>query len=244
MTGKQFLTVLGAVVLVLVAGGIYTVVHPDKAHGGPQPSQAITVAGTGTVTTTPDRADFSFGTHTQRKTAKAAAAATAVKMQKIIDALKKAGLEKRDIQTQQVSIYAQYTSGGTLEGYIASNSVVAKIRNIDRAGVVIDAAVAAGSTNVWGPSLFRSDQQTLARSALKAAVSDARAKAQAIAAASGTSVGRVVSVIEHGAIAPAAPAAATTGSTTGGVPAPSVPTPVQPGEQSVEATVSVTFAAP
>ena len=47
MTGKHFALVLGAVVLTLAAGGIYTVVHPDRAHGGAPPSQAITVTGTG-----------------------------------------------------------------------------------------------------------------------------------------------------------------------------------------------------
>jgi uncharacterized protein len=139
----------------------------------------------------------------------------------------------------------QTVRGGssTLTGYIASNSVIAKVRNIERAGTVIDAAVNAGSTNVWGPSWFRSDRQRLERNALRAAVSDARAKAQAIAASSGTSVGRVLSVIEHGAIAYTPPTGGTTSATTGATGQVTVP-PIQPGEQSVQATVSVTFAAP
>src|SRR5438045_618460 len=104
MTGKGFAAILGAVVLVLVAGGIYTVIHPDKARGGPQPSQVITVAGTGVVTTTPDRADFWFGVQTDRPTAKGASAATAARMREIIDALKNFGIAGRDIQTQGIWI--------------------------------------------------------------------------------------------------------------------------------------------
>jgi uncharacterized protein len=242
MTGKGFAAVLGATVVLLAAGGIYATVRPDKAHGGPQPSQVITVAGTGIITTTPDRADFSFGVSTDRATAKDALAVTAERMQRIINALKAAGIQARDIQTQQVSIGTRYDSG-VIVGYIASNSVIAKVRDIDKAGPVIDSAVDAGATGVWGPSFFRSDQQQLARNALRAAVSDARAKAQALAAASGASVGRVVSVIEHGAISPGGVTGGVAGSTgsSGGIA--SVPTPVLPGEQSVTATVSVTFAA-
>src|SRR5712691_7442129 len=187
MTGKRFTAILGAVALLLAAGGIYATVHPDKAHGGPQPAQVITVAGTGVVTTTPDRADFSFGVSTDRLTATGALAATAQQMQRVINALKASGIEARDIQTQQVSIATRYDAG-TIVGYTASNSVIAKVRDIDKAGAVIDAAVEAGATNVWGPSFFRSDHQQLTRSALRAAVSDARAKAQAVAAASGVSV--------------------------------------------------------
>ena len=243
MTGKHFALVLGAVVLTLAAGGIYTVVHPDKAHGGAPPSQAITVAGTGVVITTPDRADFSFGVQTQRATAKGATAATAARMQRIINALKAFGIDARDIQTQQVSVYAQYANS-VLDGYTASNSVTVKVRDIDKAGAVIDLAVDAGATNVYGPSMFRTDRQLQARNAIRAAVSDARAKAQAVAAASGATVGRVVAVIENGAIP-----APVSGTTTQPAPprraarARTVPTPVQPGEQSIEVTVSATFVA-
>jgi uncharacterized protein len=240
MTGKHVVGVLGAVLLALAAGGIYTVVHPDKAHGGSPPSQTITVMGTGVVTATPDRADFSFGVHAQRQTAKGAVAATAVKMQRVINALKDYGIPARDLQTQGVSVYASYVND-VLSGYNASNSVTVKVRDIDKAGVVIDVAVNAGATSVWGPSLFRTDRQLQARNAIRAAVNDARAKAEAAAAASGATVGRLVGVTEGGAVPTAG--SGTTGATTGAVAMPSVPTPVQPGEQSFEVTVSATFVA-
>jgi uncharacterized protein YggE len=241
MTGRLFASVTAGVVLLLILLGAYSAVHPDKARGGPAPTQAITVTGTGVVTTTPDRADFSFGVHTQRDSAKAATAANAVRMQRVVNSLRASGIASRDIQTQQVSISPQYDNTGIVR-YSASNSVIAKIRDIDTAGAVIDAATGAGATSVYGPSFFRSDQQTLLRTALREAIADARAKAQAIAAGSGGTVGRVLSVVEQGAIPPAG--GGTTGSTgtTGGV-AVSPPTPVHPGEQSVQDTVTATFAA-
>jgi uncharacterized protein len=192
------------------------------------------------VTATPDRADFTFGVHALRQTAKGAVAATAVKMQRVINALKDYGVATRDLQTQGISVYASYAND-VLSGYNASNSVTVKVRDIDKAGVVIDVAVNAGATSVWGPSLFRTDQQLQARSAIRAAVNDARAKAEAAAAASGATVGRLVGVTEGGAVP--TPGTGTTGATTGVVAMPSVPTPVQAGEQSFEITVSATFVA-
>jgi uncharacterized protein YggE len=242
MTGRQFATAIGAVVLLLALLGAYAAVRPDKARGGPAPTQVISVTGTGVVTTTPDRADFSFGVQTQRDSARAAAAANADQMQRVINALRASGIAGRDIQTQQVSISARYDNTG-LVGYTASNSVTAKIRAIDTAGAVIDAATAAGASNVYGPSFFRSDRQTLVRTALRGAIADARAKAQAIAAGSDATAGRVLSVIEQGAIPPSG--TGTTGSTTTGSTGVTgvTPTPVQPGEQAIQDTVSVTFAA-
>ena len=65
---------------------------------------------------------------------------------------------------------------------------------------------------------------------------------QAIAAGSGATVGRVLSVIEHGAIPPAS--GGTTGTTTTGTTSvASIPTPVNPGEQSIQDTITATFAA-
>jgi uncharacterized protein YggE len=240
VTPKGFFAVLGAVVLLLAAGGIYSVVRPPKAHGGATPSQVITVTGTGVVTTTPDRANFSFGVQTERDKAAAAMAATAARLQKVIDTLKGKGVQPSEIQTQYISI-SQHWEVGSVVGYIASNSVVARIRDLSRAGILIDAAVDAGANSVNGPSFYRADSQELAKTALRAAVADARAKARAIAAASGVSLGRVLAVIESGAVQPSS---GTTGGTTGTTSITSVPTPVLPGEQAVSSTISVTFAAP
>lgn len=244
MTGKQFASVLGIVLLLLVLGGIYSVVRPNEAHGGGSAPSSITVLGSGSVQTSPDRARFSFGVTTERKTAAAASSATALRIRRVANALLKEGVDSKDIQTEGIWISPHYDAG-SFDGYDASNAVVANIRNLDSAGSVIDAATAAGATMVYGPALFRSDRQSLARAALRAAVADARAKAEGIAASTGQSVGRVVSVVEGGAVPPSGAGATTTtgGTTTGTTTTGSIPMPIYPGQQSVDATVSVTFTA-
>lgn len=108
-----------------------------------------------------------------------------------------------------------------------------KVRDLGRAGRIVDAAVAAGATGVSGPSLFSGDQSGLYEAALKAAVTQAKAKAQALAEATGTSLGRVTAVVEGGGQTPIPLAGGTDA-------APSVP--IEPGTQEISATVSVTFA--
>jgi uncharacterized protein YggE len=241
VTPKLFGSVIGFVVVAIAVGGVYTVVQPNTAQGGPSAASSITVLGTGTVTTTPDRARFSFGVQNQRKTAAGASSATAARIQRVTKALLAAGVDASDLRTEGIWISPYYDSGG-FAGFSASNSVSANIRDVEGSGKVLDAATNAGATYVYGPTLFRSDRQSIARAALRAAVADARAKAEGIAAASGSTVGRVLSVVEGGAIAPSGSVTGTTGTTTTGTTGGTTPQPVFAGQQEIEANVSVTFA--
>jgi uncharacterized protein YggE len=121
-----------------------------------------------------------------------------------------------------------------VEGYTAQSSVSATVRQVAQAGAVIDSAVAAGANQVSGPSLARGDQSELYRRALRAAVDDARASAQAIAAAANVSLGRVTAVVEGGGAPQPLPFAADKA-------AAAESTPIEPGTQQVTATVTVTF---
>ena len=155
----------------------------------------------------------------------------------MIEALREAGVELRDIRTQQISVHSRYSEDGrTVVGYTATNTVQADIDELARAGAVLDAAAAAGANQVSGPSLSRSDRDELSREALRKAVADARAKAEVLADAAGVTLGAAVSVVEGASSEPPAPyyqhaamdAAAAT--------------PVQPGTERIEASVTVTFA--
>jgi uncharacterized protein len=152
-------------------------------------------------------------------------------MQQVIAALKKAG--GSDLQTQEVSLYPQTDDRGTVTGYSAQNTVSAKA-TIANAGGLVDAAVGAGANTVQGPTLDVSDSDALYRDALKQAVADARAKADALAQAGGFAVGPVYAVTEQTDTAPQpvwqAAAAAKASST-----------PVEPGTQDVTADVTVSF---
>jgi uncharacterized protein len=228
------LAALGAGVAAVVA--FAGVGRPDRATGDtpvPQAVRSITVSGNGSVSATPNQAVFTFGVSTQRKTAVQALADDSAQMQKLIDALKAAGIPSASLQTSSVSLSPLTSSqGNTIVGYTASNSVTATIANLGRAGAIVDAAVAAGANQVDGPNLTVSDQAALYQEALTAAVADARVKAQTLAAASGLHVGAVSSVAENSESTPITFSAAK---------APSPSTPIVVGTQQITASVTVVF---
>lgn len=198
------------------------------------PADGITVQGTASVVAVPDRAEISFGVESPAQTARAALAANAAEMRKVIAALKAAGAT--EVKTQSVSLSTRYTQAGEPNGFVAQNTVTAKVADVAKAGPAIDAAVDAGANQVYGPSLTRSNQAELYRQALKAAVADARLRAQAIAGAAGATLGKVTDVTENGS----GPQPLAIESQKAGVADSS--TPIEPGTQEIAASVTVTFA--
>jgi uncharacterized protein YggE len=224
--------------LAAAAGALALVIdleRPGSAHSAaPDNPTGITVTGNGTGKAAPDTAHLSFGVSTDAATSAAAVSANAAKMDKV-PALKRVGIPDSDIQTENVSVYPRHEDGNSRAGYTANNTVEVTVHGVKRAGPVIDAATAAGATEAGGPSLERENQDALYREALKDAVADARSKAQVLAGATGVSLGRVTRVEEaaqnygYGVFAPMAREAATA-------------TPIQPGTQEIQASVTVTFA--
>jgi uncharacterized protein YggE len=205
-----------------------------RAAAGAASPRTITVAGTGIVTSVPTEGEFTFGVSATAKTATAALAANARAMNKVIGSLKTQGIAAADIQTAAIRLSPNTNeSGSTVLDYTATNSVTARIRSLAKAGPIIDGAVRAGANLVSGPVLTSSDQQELSRRALKLAIDDARARAQAIASAAKVRLGRVRSVTEvsTGITLPSTAVAAKSG----------VSTPVEAGTVRTEADVSVTF---
>ena len=185
--------------LVLTASALAGVGAPRLIHADssdPKPG-TLSVVGSGSVTTTPDTARLSAGVTTQGSKASEAMDANAKKMERVIKALKDAGIATNDLQTEFVSVGPRYDDAGqAITGYTATNSVSAVVRGLSDVGDVIDAAVAAGANNVNGPSLFRDDQDKLYRDALEEAVADAREKAAALARAAGVTLGAIRSLDE------------------------------------------------
>jgi len=230
---RLLLFLLAAATIVGVAA-FAGVARPQAAHGDTTTqTNSVTTGGHGTVTVVPDQATVSAGVRTDAATAAAALAQNAQIANAVVDALKRAG--GRDLQTQQVSLYPQTDDQGKVTGYIAQNTVSAKAKIAD-AGGLIDAAVGAGANTVDGPMLTVSDQDALYRAALKKAVEDARARAQAIAEAGGFGLGQVTSVTESAAAQPIVYDRAAALSVK------AAPTPVEPGTQDVTADVTVSFA--
>ncbi len=230
------LAVVGvAIVAVVVFAGVG---RPDAASSDNSPAQnprSITVTGSGTVSAVPTKAVFDFGVGTRGKTAVQALNDDSVQMRKLIAALEGAGIPAASLQTSSVSL-SPVTSedGSAIIGYTASNSVSATIADLARAGSIVDTAVAAGANQVDGPNLTVADQGALYRSALQAAVGDAHAKADVLAAAGGLHVGAVMTIDESGNTSPATYAAAKSAD---------APTPIAAGTEQITATVTVTFEA-
>ena len=230
------LRILIAAALVLVAAALAGVGRPESARGQEPggPARSITASGLGSVTTVPDRAHFSFGVQAQSRTASQALEAADAQLRRVVAALREAGVTQADIQTEQISLSPRTSEDGeAIVGYHAVSSVSVRVRNLDRAGPVVDAAVAAGANQVYGPSLTRSDQAAVYRNALKAAYADARAKAEALADAAGVTLGAMTSTVEGGGSVPMPLAAGR---------AEDAKATIEPGTQELQASVSVTFA--
>lgn len=222
-----------AAVLLLGAASLAGVLAPGKASAvaaATAKNDTVTVSGTGAAAGTPDTAQISAGVESPAATAKAALAANAAEMNKVIAALRAAG--GKNVTTQYVSLSPRTDQQGKPNGFVAANSVSATT-SLDKAGALIDAAVDAGANTVYGPNLTNSGAKALYKQALKAAVADARDHAEALAAAAGRKVGRVVSIVESGA-SPSPIAYAKAGAADSA-------TPIVAGEQEVSATISVTF---
>ena len=226
------LVAVGAAVVALAGVG-----RPETAGGAANPAGGITVTGTGTIKSVPNEAEFSFSVQSNGATAREALAANSDQMRNVLAALKSAGVEKGDVQTQNVSVSPTYTDNGQTNGYTASNSVSVKIHDLSRVGEILDAASNAGANDIYGPSLSRSDQDALQAKALREAVGKARKKAEALANAADVQLGSVTAITE-GSSAGAEPYFAQAASR--GIA--DKATPIEPGTQDVQATVTVTFA--
>ena len=222
--------------VLLLASAVAGIAQPHFGHAaGTTATKTITVTGNGSVTTVPDQAGFDFTVETRAATAKAALAQNAAAASAVAAALKNAGVADADIQTSQVSLSPQTNQDGTsIVGYAASNSVSVKT-TIAKAGSIVDTAVSAGADSISGPNLSISDQDAKYREALKNAVAAAHAKAQALADAAGLTLGGVQTISEGQAQLPPLPFAQKADASAG--------VPIQPGTQTVDATVTVTYTA-
>jgi uncharacterized protein len=233
MTRLRYVLLISGVLL--VAAAIAGVALPSKGRAASSSSTTITVTGNGTTNATPDKASFDFGVHATAPTATDALNQDNAAAQKIIDALKNAGISASDIQTTEVSLYPE-SHHGHITGYHASNSVNAT-SGIKDAGDLVDAAVGAGANNVDGPNLSISDQKSQYEQALKLAVADAKAQAQAIADGAGLTLGGVMHVRNDGST----PEPYVHGYALADLAA--AQTPIEAGSQQIQASVTVTYSA-
>jgi hypothetical protein len=201
-------------------------------------ASAVTVTGTGSVTAVPDMAQITTGVVTQAPTAAQALAANSQAMERLLQALGALGVAARDIQTTNISVSPLRRQGRDgqppeITGYEVTNQVRVKVRDLSRLGGVLDQQVGQGANLVYGVQFGQQEPLPLLDEARKRAMADARRKAELYAAAASLKVGRVVAVQEAGAASPRPEVAARVAMAAG--------VPVAPGEQEIQASVTVTF---
>ena len=162
----------------------------------------LDVSATGEVTRVPDIAIISAGVQTLQPTATAAIEENAARMERVRAALKRAGIEDRDIQTSSINLNPEYQYDQNrpprLTGYRATNTVNVKFRDLKRTGAILDALVAEGANQINGPSLTIDKPEAALDEARTKAIANGRARADLYASALGMRVVRLISVSEGG----------------------------------------------
>ena len=206
--------------------------------------EGIWVSGQGEVTVTPDIATLRLGVDVQAASVAAAQSQAAEAMDEVMEALTDNGVAEKDIQTQHFSIYPvtrwdKDDEEQVIVGYRVTNTVNAKIREIDKAGIIIDAVATAGGdfTRIDGISFSVDDPSAYYEEAREKAMADAKAKAGQLAELADAKLGKATYISESSQAPPpiyrqdiyeeAMPAATT---------------PISPGEMEISLTVQVVYA--
>lgn len=214
----------------------------------PQPSmQAVAFAeqaqivtqATGRAKAAPDRATLMISVQTRAGTAEAAASQNATRQRAVIDALRAAGLSQDQISTTGYSVHPDMRYSEDREprilGYVVTNTVRADIREMERVGRAIDAALGAGANMISSLTFSSSRADSARREALGEAVRLARQEAEAIAAAAG---GRIVGPLEISTAGLMPPQPRYAMQERAAMADASAPTPIEPGAQEITAFVT------
>jgi uncharacterized protein YggE len=230
----------GALLLVLtpVAGAFADDDDDDR------PLRTIVVSGIGEVQASPDTARINAGVVTEAEDAKTALSANTAAMSTLFKALKSMGIAPNDMQTSNFSIaprYAPYNRQQPVKekriiGYRVSNSVAVRVRDLSSLGQMLDSLAGAGANKINGITFYVDKADSLMDDARRKAVADARQKAELYAAEAGVKLKRVLNIREGGARPGPRPVFRTMAA-----PDRAASVPVATGEQTIRASVSVTY---
>mgnify|MGYP001817528981 FL=1 len=236
-----------AVIAIVAASALLAACTPavtvENTESGSETASGIAVSGTGEVYGTPDTLQMRFGVSVLRPTVEQAVGDAAGLAEGLISSLESAGVAEADIQTANYSINPEYDYSGDqrrLIGYRVDNTVIAKIRDLDSAGSVIDATVASvgDEIQVSGVSFSIEDDTELIAAARAAAWDDARTKAEQLATLAGIELGEAVMISESFSSPAPLPVYRDFAAADEAV----FETPIEAGQQQVAVTLQVRFA--
>jgi uncharacterized protein len=214
------------------------------AAPGQPASRTLSVNGTGQVSLKPDIAYINMGVHTELPSASDAVAQNTADTQKLIDALKAAGIADADIRTSNFSIWQNQKydpQSGQPNGtvYAVDNTVYVTVRDLAKLGNLLDAAVRAGANNVNSIQFDVADKTKALSDARKAAVEAAKKQAAELADAAGVTLGSIQS-LQYFDSTPM-PIVEGKGLGGGATASADVAVPINPGQLQITATVTINF---
>lgn len=242
-----FANLLSRVAIATAVVGAGAALHVRAGHASEPAAETfertITVSGEGQAKAVPNQAHLSAAVVSQARKAADALAANTRAMNGVFAALRRLGIPDKSIQTSDFSVAPQYQtdrSGDTntkILGYQVSNEVRVTVDDLGKLGPALDALVASGSNSIGSIEFTIRDPKPLLAQARADAMKDAISRAQTYAKAGGFALGPIVSAAEAGVEMPqpvyrAARMAA----------APAAAPPMAAGEDTLSASVSVTFA--
>jgi hypothetical protein len=220
-----------------LVGSVHSPAVAAAASGDVDPAtQGIVVAGLGKVSGTPDVLRLQIGVEVRRIDVSTALRDANALQTRVRDTLRRDGVDPKDMQTSDVSIYPSFDTKGKPDGYVVSERLTVKLRDLARAGSIIGEALAAGGSPVrlQAVSFDLEDDAALLQKARDAAYADAKQKAQRYADLSGRALGQVELVSEELPGELPVPYATPSGDA-----AKSSAVPIEPGRSQVSVAVTV-----
>ncbi len=218
---------------------------PQPTAQSTSPIRSLAVTGTGRATLTPDIAYVNIGVQTQGEDVAEPLARNKTLTQQVVDAIKSFGVDDKDIQTSNFNIYPQQQYGPTGEilstKYVIDNIVSVTVRDLNKLGDMLDAAVKAGANNINNIQFDVADRTAALADARKAAVDNAKSQATQLAQDAGVQLLDIQSINTATQNVPL-PYYMGYGMGGGGAaPAQAPSVPVQPGQLIISVDVSIVY---
>ncbi|HWJ69278.1 MAG TPA: SIMPL domain-containing protein [Sphingobium sp.] len=218
--------------------------QPGAAPMVPASGPLLSLSVSESVESAPDMATINTGVQTSALAAKDAMALNAAQMDKLIAALLKGGIDRKDIQTSGINLSPRYDYSNRKEGegprflgYEASNQLTVQVRKLDKAGELVDAMVTAGATNINGPSFGIAEPDKLLDQARTKALKTAQARADLYAQATGHRGAKLIAISEGGGFQPPMPVLAMRAMSAEAAPQ----TKIEPGQVSSTISLNVQY---
>jgi len=226
--------------ILIIALVVLSACSASVQFGQAQP-KTISVTGNAQVILAPDIAYVSIGVHSEAESAKAAVASNNSQTQAVIDAIKGQGVDAKDIQTTNFSVYQQEKFAPTGESlgtyFMADNTVYVTIRDITKIGDILDASIKAGANSIYGITFDVENKESAMASGRDQAMVDAKAQAEQLANAAGVALGDVQSISYYSN----APVPVYYDSKMTGVGGGGQSVPISPGQLTLSVAVSVVY---